>query len=250
MPLIAIINQKGGVGKTTCALNLGAGLFRLGKEVLLIDMDPQANLTYSMNIQAHNLEKSIYELMKGEATFEEVLTESNGIKIIPSALELSGAELEFASVPGREFLLKEALQGHDNFDYTIVDCPPSLGLLTLNALTTVYQIFIPLQTEFLPMQGMAKLLQTIEIAKKRLNDKLEITGVICTRFDRRRKLNQEVEERIRKHFGNRVFKTVVRENISLAETPSFGQNIFEYKPNSHGAEDYLKLCREIIEREG
>jgi len=249
MPIVAMLNQKGGVGKTTSALNLGAGLLKLGKTVLMVDLDPQANLTYSLNIHAHNIDLSICDLLKGEATFNEVLIERDGLKIIPSNLDLSGAEIEFSAIPGREFLLKEVLEGSNSYDYVFIDCPPSLGLLTLNALTTASEVFIPLQTEFLPMQGMAKLLQTIEVVKKRLNSSLEITGIICTRFDGRKRLNREVVSKIEEHFGSKVFRTYIRENISLAEAPSFGKTIFEYKPDSHGAEDYLSLSKEITERE-
>jgi chromosome partitioning protein len=248
MPIVAMLNQKGGVGKTTSALNLGAGLSKLGKKVLLVDLDPQANLTYSLNIQAHKINLSIYDLLKGETTFNEVLIERDGLKVVPSNLDLSGAEIEFSAIPGREFLLKEAMEGNNSFDYIFIDCPPSLGLLSLNALTTVSEVFIPLQTEYLPMQGMAKLLQTIEVVKKRLNNNLDITGIICTRFDGRKRLNREVVSRIKEHFGSKVFGTCIRENISLAEAPSFGKTIFEYKPDSHGAEDYLRLSKEIIKR--
>lgn len=153
-----------------------------------------------------------------------------------------------SSVAGREFLLKEALEGIQNYDYILLDCPPSLGLLTLNALTTAREVYIPLQTEFLALQGMSKLLSTIDIVKKRLNKNIEITGIIATRFDNRKNLNKEVVEKIEKYFGDRVFKTLIRDNVSLAEAPSYGQTIFEYKENSYGAKDYLNLCHEIINR--
>jgi chromosome partitioning protein len=250
MPVVAMLNQKGGVGKTTSTLNLGAGLSRLGKRVLLVDLDPQANLTYSLNIQAHKIDLSVYDLLKGKTTFDEVIVECDGLNVVPSNLELSGAEIEFSAIPGREFLLKESIDSDNSFDYVFIDCPPSLGLLSLNALTTVSEVFIPLQTEYLPMQGMAKLLQTIEVVKKRLNSNLDITGIICTRFDGRKRLNKEVVSKIKEHFGPKVFETCVRENISLAEAPSFGKTIFEYKPDSHGAEDYLNLSKEVLERKG
>jgi len=248
MKTIAIANQKGGVGKTTTTLNIGAGLAQLGKKVLLVDLDPQAHLTYSMGILAHELTRTVYQVLKGEATVEDVILDRNGVKLIPSTLDLSGAEIELSGLPGREFLLKEGINRPRGFDFILIDCPPSLGLLTLNAFTTAKEIYIPLQMEFLSLQGMGKLTQTIDVVKKRLNKDLTITGVIGTRFDSRKVLNREIEDKVKAHFGDKVFKTLIRENISLAEAPSFGKSIFEYRPESHGAEDYLALCREIIER--
>jgi len=248
MHVIALSNQKGGVGKTTSTANLGAGLAKLGKRVLLLDMDPQANLTYSLGIHAHELQQSIYDLLKGENELNSILISHNGFDVIPATIDLCGAEIEFSGLPGREFLLQEAMSTLQGYDYVLIDCPPSLGLLTLNAFTTAREIWIPLQTEFLPMQGMSKLLQTVEVVRKRLNSKLDITGIICTRYDSRKNLNREVVERIREYFGDKVFRTLIRENISLAEAPSYGQTIFEYKPNCFGAEDYLNLSQELLTR--
>jgi chromosome partitioning protein len=245
--IIAFANQKGGVGKTTSVVNVGAGLQKLGKKVLLIDMDPQSHLTYSLGVQPQN--KTIYELLKGDISINETIIDRNGLKIIPSTIDVSGAEFELAGIPGREFLLKVAFRKlTDRFDYILIDCPPSLGLLTVNAFTTTQEVYIPLQTENLAMQGMSKLLQTIEIVKERLNGELKVTGVIATRFDSRRNLNKQVVEIIKKHFGDKLFETLIRENVSLAETPSFGKTIFEYKPESSGAEDYTNLCKEILKR--
>jgi len=248
MQIIALINQKGGVGKTTCAINIGAGLNKLSKHVLLIDLDPQAHLTYSLGIPAHELKNTVYELLKGTVALKETIIERNGLSLVPSSLNLSGAEIEFSGVAGREFLLKETMEGLKKYDYVFIDCPPSLGLLTLNALTTAQKVYIPLQTEFLALQGMTKLLETISIVKKRLNKNIEITGIIAMRFDNRKNLNREVVEKIKEYFGNRLFNTLIRDNISLAEAPSFGKTIFEYKSNSYGAKDYLDLCKEIIKR--
>lgn len=248
MKTIALVNQKGGVGKTTSVINIGAGLNSLGKRVLLIDLDPQAHLTYSLGIQANELEGAIYELLIGEATIEEILIDRDGVKVIPSTLTLSGAEIELSGLPGREFLLKEVLSKVRGYDYILIDCPPSLGLLTLNALTTAQEVYIPLQTEFLALQGLSKLLETVEVVKKRLNSNIEITGIIATRFDKRKNLNKEVVEKLKGYFGNKLFKTLIRDNISIAESPSFGKTIYEYKPRSYGAEDYLNLSKEIIER--
>jgi len=248
MKIIALINQKGGVGKTTCAINIGAGLNMLNKRVLLIDLDPQAHLTYSLGIPAHELNNTVYELLKGTVTLKETIIERNGLSLVPSSLDLSGAEIEFSGVAGREFLLKELLEGLKKYDYVFIDCPPSLGILTLNALTTARKVYIPLQTEFLALQGMTKLLETIGIVKKRLNKNIEIAGIIAMRFDSRKNLNREVVEKIKEYFGNKLFNTFIRDNISLAEAPSFGKTIFEYKSNSYGAKDYLDLCKEIIKR--
>src|SRR5665648_1031892 len=248
MQIIALINQKGGVGKTTCAVNIGAGLNKLKKHVLLIDLDPQAHLTYSLGIPAHELKNTVYELLKGTVSLKETIIERDGLSLVPSSLNLSGAEIEFSGVAGREFLLKETLDGLNKFDYVFIDCPPSLGLLTLNALTTAQKVYIPLQTEFLALQGMTKLLETITIVKKRLNKNIEIAGIIATRFDCRKNLNREVVEKIKEYFGDKLFSTFIRDNISLAEAPSFGKSIFEYKSNSYGAKDYLDLCKEIIKR--
>ena len=248
MRTIALINQKGGVGKTTSAINIGAGLSQLGKRILLIDLDPQAHLTYSLGIQAHELERTVYEILQGEATVKETMVSRGELSVIPSTLNLSGAEVELSGVAGREFLLQEAINGVKGFDYVLLDCPPSLGLLTLNALTTAGEVYIPLQTEFLALQGMSKLLETVEVVKKRLNKSLEISGIIATRYDQRKNLNREVVEKIREHFGDKLFKTLVRDNVALAEAPSFGKTIFEYKPDSYGAEDYLTLSKEILTR--
>lgn len=263
MRCIAIINQKGGVGKTTSTTNIGAGLSLLKKKVLLIDLDPQAHLTYSTGIKAHELEKTLYHIFRGDIPLSDAIVErpieamlsfskeskySSIFHVLPASLDLSGADLEFGGIAGREFLLKENLVAVENFDYIFIDCPPSLGLLTLNALTSANEVYIPLQTEFLALQGISKLLETIEIVRKRLNHDLKITGIIGTRFDGRKRLNKEVVERIREYFGEQFFKTLIRENISLAEAPSFGKTIYEYKPDSYGSEDYFNLSKEILER--
>ncbi len=246
MRVIAFINQKGGVGKTTATVNVGRGIALLGKKVMLVDMDPQAHMTYSLGIQAHQLAKSVYELLKDQASPAEVMVDSWNMKVIPSTLDLSGAEIELAGVPGRESILKDALKGIKGVDYVLMDCPPGLGLLTLNALTTAKEIFICLQAEYLALQGMGKLMETLDIVKRRLNKNLTVSGIICTRYDRRKKLNKEVVQKIRGHFGTTVFKTMIRDNVAVAEAPTQGKAIFDYAPKSHGAEDYMSLCREIL----
>lgn len=249
MNAIALINQKGGVGKTTVTMNLGAGLARQGQRVLMIDLDPQANLTYALGIPAHELETSVHDLLKGEARLTDVLLDrGERLQLIPSSLELSGAEMALVGVAGREYLLREALDGFTEVDYVLIDCPPSLGLLTINALTAVRDIYVPAQTEFLALQGMSTLIETIEVVQRRLNRDLELSGIIATRYDGRKNLNREVVEKMGEHFGDKVFNTLIRENISLAESPSFGQTIFEYKPGSSGAADFRKLCNEVMKR--
>ncbi len=249
MKIIAIANQKAGVGKTTSAIHIGAGLHQLGKRVLLIDLNPQADLSHSLGIMVHESDKTVYQVIKGKASVEEIWIDRGGMKVLPSAPALSRAEMELSGVPGREFLLKEGIGRPWGFDYILIDCPPSLGLLTLNAFTTAKEIFIPVGMEVLALQGMRELLQTVEVVKKWFNRVLTITGVIRTRFDARKIFNREVEEKIRAHFRDKVFKTQIRQDISLAEASSFGKTVFEYKPDSPGAENYSALCSEIIERD-
>ena len=248
MRVIALINQKGGVGKTTATVNIGRGLSLIGRRVMLIDMDPQAHLTYSLGIQAHELGKSVYDLLRGSATVKEVALTQKDMVVIPSVLDLSGAEIELAGVPGRESILREALSGVRDLDYILMDCPPGLGLLTLNALTTAREIFICVQAEYLALQGIGKLMETVDIVRRRLNKSLTVSGIICTRYDKRKKLNKEVVSKLKGYFGDSVFKTLVRDNVAVAEAPTQGKPIFDYSPRSYGAEDYMSLCKEIEKR--
>ena len=248
MPTIALINQKGGVGKTTSTINLGAGLSMLGKSVLLVDLDPQAHLTYGLGIQAHELDYTVYEVLKGEIPAAEAIVRRDGLEVLPSSLSLPAAEIELSGMAGREFLLKEALAELPPRDFVLLDCPPSLGLLTLNALTAAQEVFIPLQTEFLALQGMSKLIDTVNVVKKRLNPDLTISGIIGTQFDGRKNLNREVVEKIREYFADKFFETIIHDNVALAEAPSYGQTIFEYRPDCRGAQDYLALSQEAVAR--
>ncbi|MBN2837192.1 MAG: ParA family protein [Fusobacteriaceae bacterium] len=249
MKILAFSNQKGGVGKTTTVQNLGKGLSNLGKKVLLVDLDAQGNLTDSYGIDNQSLNKTVYHVLKGSESIKNVIMKSQGVDILPSNLELSGADLEFSSIPGREFLLKDALEELSEYDYILIDCPPNLSIMTLNALSAAHKVYIPLQTEYYSIKGMAQLLDSIKLIKKRINHKLELGGVICTMYDKRKNLNKEVKDIIDEYFEGRVLNTQIRENISLAEAPSKSISIFDYKPNSNGAEDYLNLAKEIIERE-
>ncbi len=248
MQIIAMTNQKGGVGKTTSTVNLGAGLSKLKKKVLLIDLDPQAHLTHSMGAKGDEIKKTVYDLLRNEAKVEDALIEKNGIHLIPSTRAMAGAEFELAGIAGRELLLKESLGNLTGYDYILLDCPPSLGILTLNALTTANKIYIPVQTEYLALQGMSQLLDVVEIVRKRLNKKITISGIIATRFTKRKVLNQDAINNLQQHFGDLLFNTFIRENIALAEAPSAGKTIFDYKAESHGAEDYLALSKEVLGR--
>ena len=244
--IISLLNHKGGVGKTTSAINIGAGLVELGKKVLLLDLDPQANLTLSLGIPRQKY--TIYEALRGESELVPV-TVKEGLDVVISTLDLSGAEMELINEAGREYILRELFEPViEEYDYIIIDCPPSLGLLTLNALTSSQYVFIPLQTEFLALQGLAKIKQIIDKVRFRLNKRLQIGGVIATMYDSRKVLNREVVETIKKYFGEKVFKTLIRDNVSLAEAPSQRKDIFAYSKNSNGAKDYLALCEEVIER--
>lgn len=246
MKTIAFTNQKGGVGKTTSTINVGAGLCRQGKKVLLVDLDPQANLTYSLRMSSNRIETSIYEVLKGEVAPEETIISHNGFDIMPSSIDLSGAEMEFANEPARENILKNKLDPfYDKYDYILIDCPPNLGLLTLNAFTAVKEIFIVLQSEYLALHGLSKLMDVVQIVKDRLNPDIEISGIICTLFDGRKNLNKEVVDHIQDYFGDKVFDTIIRDNVALAEAPSHHKTIFEYDPDSHGAKDYEALAKEI-----
>lgn len=244
--VISLLNHKGGVGKTTSAINIGAGLVELGKKVLLIDLDPQANLTISLGIPRQRI--TIYEALRGEGELAPY-THKNNLDVITSSLDLSGAEMELINEAGREFILRELInQVADDYDYILIDCPPSLGLLTLNALTSSRYVLIPLQTEFLAVQGLAKIKQVIDKVKMRLNKQLEMGGVIATMYDSRRVLNRDVVETIHKYFGDKVFKTYIRDNVALAEAPAQRKDIFDYLPKSPGSVDYLALSKEILER--
>ena len=246
--IISVANNKGGVGKTTTVINLGAGLQRQGKRVLLIDSDPQANMSQSLRII--NQERNIYRAIKGEGPLEpvEILP---GLDAIPSTLDLSGAEIELATEPGREYILKELIEPlRSHYSYILIDTPPSLGLLTINAMTASQEVIIPLQAEYLATQGLTRLLEIVGKIRKRLNKELSIGGVFITQYDSRKILNREVAEFIKTYFEQDLLRTRVRDNIALAEAPAQGLDIFRYSPRSNGAQDYQALTREILSKNG
>jgi len=242
--VISISNHKGGVGKTTSALNIGAGLNKLGKKVLLIDLDPQANLSQSLGLI--DQDKNIYGAIRGEYKLQPIQV-LKGLDVIPSTLDLSGAEIELSGEAGREYILRELIAPiKKSYDYIIIDSPPSLGLLTINSFTASDEILIPLQAQYLAIQGLTKLLEVIDKIKKRLNKKLKVGGVFITQYDSRKVLNRDVVTSIKQRFKAEVLKTMIRDNVALAEAPTQGVDIFRYQPKSKGAEDYLALCKEII----
>ena len=259
MRIIALMNQKGGVGKTTTTDNLGAAMAEQGKRVCLIDLDPQAHLTINYGVEPSSDICSLYNMLVDGASFlEAVFKIDDNIALVPSSIDLAAAEVELVSVLGRETLLKKRLESaqHD-FDYILVDCPPSLGLLTLNALAVADEVIIPMQPHFLALQGVAKLLETVQLVNKRINPKLKVSGIVLTMFDSQTKLSNEVVAELNSFIlgalgkplpwaGARIFKSKIRRNIKLAESPSFGQHIIAYEPTSNGAADYRALAREIM----
>lgn len=246
MRKIAFTNQKGGVGKTTTTINTGAGLSKIGYKVLLVDMDPQANLTYSLKIHSSKMKQNIYHVLKGQCDVQDVILPHGDFDLLPASIELSGAEMELVNEPAREQILRTALQDvQDQYDFILLDCPPNLGLLTLNAFTAADELVIVLQSEYLALHGLSKLMDLIKIVQKRLNPDLKVEGIVCTLYDKRKNLNREVVGHIKEHFGSKVFNTLIRDNIALAEAPSHHKTIFEYDSQSYGAQDYMELAKEI-----
>lgn len=244
--VLTFSNHKGGVGKTTSTVNVGVALAKLGQKVLLIDLDPQANLTQSFGISKVSF--NIYQALIGKSDLQWVAISEN-LDIVPSTLDLSGAELELGAEPGREFILKELIEGvQAQYDFILLDTPPSLGLLTVNALTAADAVYIPLQSEYLALQGLTKLTTVIRKIQRRLNRKLELGGVFLTQYDNRKILNREVAESVSNYFKDKVCATKIRDNVSLAEAPSLGKDIFAYSKKSNGAKDYLSLSKEILKQ--
>ena len=259
MRLIAILNQKGGVGKTTTAVNLSAALARASRKVCLIDLDPQAHASLHLGLDQTSCEQSVYDVLTGDAELADVgQTVEENLTVVGSHIDLAAVEMELAGVVGRELILRDKLAGSERYDYVLVDCPPSLGILTLNALCAASEILLPLQTHFLALHGLSKLLDTVDLVARRMNNRLRLTGVVLCLYESGTRLAAEVSHDVEEFFatareqpkpwrGARVFQTCIRRNIRLAEAPSFGQSVFDYAPHSNGAADYLALAEELLE---
>lgn len=261
MRRIALVNQKGGVGKTTTAVNLGAALARTGRRVVLVDLDPQGNLSTHLSVEVERGAPSSYGVLTGSVTMAQAIvpTRTPGLSVVPTNVDLAGAELEMASEMGRELILREAVDeweekvraatGGAPAEYLIFDCPPSLGLLSINALVAAREVFIALQTEFLALQGMTRLLDVIGLLQRRLNPTLAVTGIVPCLYDSRLRLAREVLGELRRYFPEQCFRRAIGTNVKLAEAPSYGQSVFEYAPESSGARDYEQLAEEVLEQE-
>jgi chromosome partitioning protein len=249
--VLSLVNQKGGVGKTTTAVSVAAFLGKKKKKVLVVDIDPQANASSGLGVDKGSLEQTVYDVLIKDVPISEVIfeTDAQNVDIVPTNINLAGAEVELVSAISREQILKKAIaEVKDDYDFIIIDCPPSLGLLTINALTASDKIIIPIQGEYYALEGLSQLMDTINIVKKKLNPELEILGVVLTMFNMRTQLSRQVKEETDKYFGGKVFKTVIPRNVRLAEAPSHGLAICDYDKNSKGSKAYEALAKEVIKR--
>jgi chromosome partitioning protein len=250
--IIAVVNQKGGVGKTTTAVNLGSYLASQGKFVLLVDLDPQSNATSGLGVDHRQLEKGLYEALVGTASCRDVVvsTQVDGLKIVPGTVNLAGAAVELVNEERREYRLSDALlEVRNDYDYVIIDCPPSLGLLTINGLVAAERVLIPVQAEYYALEGLSQLLNTIDLVRQHLKPELTILGAVLTMLDGRNKLSDEVMKELYKFFPNKIFRSVIPRNVRLAEAPSYGRPIAQYDPWSKGAKAYERLAREVLDLE-
>ena len=250
--IIAIANQKGGVGKTTTSVNLGASLASLGRKVLLVDIDPQGNTTSGIGINKADVDNCIYDVLINDVHPRDAMVETSipGLTLIPATIQLAGAEIELVPTISREIRLKKSLsQVRDMFDYILIDCPPSLGILTINSLTAADSVLIPIQCEYYALEGLSQLLNTVRLVQKHLNKSLKIEGVLLTMFDARTNLGIQVIEEVKKYFQQKVYQTIIPRNVRLSEAPSHGQSIITYDPKSKGAEVYLELAKEVMTHE-
>lgn len=249
--VIAVVNQKGGVGKTTTAINLAAFLAEMGKFVLMVDMDPQGNATSGLGLQKEDVEAGLYEALSREKRMHDIIhnTSHEGLRVAPATANLAGASIELVDVEQREHQLHQLLEEVKNaYDYIVIDCPPSLGLLTINSLVAADEILIPVQAEYYALEGLGQLLQTIELIREHLKPELSVLGAVLTMYDKRTKLSEDVMAELYKYFPNNIFRSVIPRTVRLAEAPSFGKSILQYEPSGKGAKAYEKLAREILDK--
>lgn len=246
--IIAVANQKGGVGKTTTSVNLSAAFAEMGKKVLLIDCDPQGNATSGLGIEKDGLELSIYDALINDTPMEEIIIQTQfGLDVVPSIMDLAGAEVELVNLEDKQYRLKKAVElVKEKYDYILIDCPPSLGHVTLNALTAADSVLLPLQCEFYALEGLSQLLSTVQLVQEQLNEKLRIEGLVLTMYDSRTNLAEQVVEEVKTHFPDMVYATKIPRNVRLSEAPSFGKPIFAYASSSKGAQAYMSLAEEVV----